>query len=275
MDGAQQFLTNTLAGGQLHLSSAQLVDFVSQVQQQQQQKPPASFIIERQQITGFARKDHVELVFQLSVSVFLETGWVIVPLLPESVTVSKVTINRAAEARLGLVHSSHALLLNAAGAFEVELSVLWPYASDKRCGLALTIPSASRTSLRFVVPQANISVNITPSVNTVSHSSDTETVSECNLPPTNSVNIQWTEKQRVETVEDLAPVPQKKEPIVVNATQHTLFSIGEGICASTVTWGVFVVWCACVRERGGSGGGSYDGDGVGRSRDSFPDGADE
>jgi len=117
------------------------------------------------------------------------------------------------------------LVCNSSGDYVVECTVCAPYETKREMGVSVEIPESSQSDLEFHVSKTNIEVKVEPSL-TAATNEDKEggaTHVNCQVPPTTSLSIQWTEKI-VETKE-----VKEKLPLTITAEQHTLHSIGEGM----------------------------------------------
>lgn len=133
---------------------------------------------------------------------------------------------------------NHALIVNKAGRYLVQLELDVPYTTTRETALKLSVPLATQNQLELHVAKSSLEVKVDPalfmsqedgSADDASQAGGCMTVVKCRLPPTRSISMQWTPKA-AEVQAEL----KEKLPKTVTSTQSALHSIGEGIVASNV-----------------------------------------
>jgi len=134
----------------------------------------------------------------------------------------------------------HCLMTNHKGEYIVELELLAAYTSAREVGMTIAIPEAGQNELTFEIPGNNLDIKVDPCLSTVKTINDGDHGSKstslvCQVPPTQNISIQWTEKIVVEEKLEVKVV-KVPLPLTVTVEQRTLHSIGEGMLTSACSY---------------------------------------
>ena len=126
-------------------------------------------------------------------------------------------------------------------------------------------PAPTGSQLNFTVPRESLQINVTNAHSVESTEADGQTHVTCALPPTSTLEVQWTQavRQVIQPIvptesaaEAAAAAKKKKKEAIVTVGQSLLCLIGEGVMAITcqvcvclslsVCLSLFLCVCVCV-----------------------------
>lgn len=181
-----------IGAGKIEVPTKELVALVSSWAAKK--TPDTPFLLASQSITGTAEKDHVTVHFTFKIRILdRRPVWHTIPLVSDTLTVTKYEVNNPA-ARFGLLSNQHSLIVRGDVTEEIQVTVscLSKYASDKNCGVNLSVIPCTMTSVRFAVPRPDLQISVTPSIAVQHQYEQGSTTVVTSLSNTKYVNIQWT-----------------------------------------------------------------------------------